>query len=412
MLHGASNRDTSGTLIVDSGAGFLALSPSLIQALGLSDTLISELSFAPRTLRSLTIGELEQKSIAPVLCVNTKIIEQATDRDVLGLLGQAPLDDFAVSLDYLASRLVLTPMQHDAVRASPPRGISAADLAASSSATNMARAASENALGGWLSPRAIAIPFELAGDGKIVVPARVADSAPSSASSSATSSAPSAATGASDQLSLIVDTGATKTVLFGDSLAARAPGLKDWRRLRGLSAPTLYGTEEALMTRVPVFELAGENGRATAQGVDVAVIGGDLGPALSQATGRRIDGLIGYSFLRRFRTTIDYPHRLLWLDPVQVPQDQRPYEYSHVGIQIERRDGALSVVAVAEDSPAAHAGIQSGDVLVSIDGTRAESLDVTRASRLLEGPPGSRTALVLRRTGRDKSYTLTRQRLL
>ena len=70
------------------------------------------------------------------------------------------------------------------------------------------------------------------------------------------------------------------------------------------------------------------------------------------------------------------------------------------------------VGSVVPGSPAARAGIQPGDELVSIDGTPAAKLDVVGASRLLEGPPGSKTALVLRRSGKEKSYPLTRQRLL
>ena len=398
MLRGASDRDTTGLLIVDTGAGFLALAPALIQRLGLSDTLPTELTFAPRTLRALSIGGVEQQTVAPILCVDTKVIEQATDRAVLGLLGQQPLDHFAVSLDYVASRMALIPMQSDAIGASRPRGMGAADLAASSAATSMARTASSDALGKLITSRSIAIPFELAGDGKVVVRARAAE-----ASNQASSG---------DELSLILDTGATKTVFFTDAVGDRAPGMKDWKRLKGLSAPTLYGTEEALMTRVPRIELRGENGSASADGVDVALLTGELATALAQATGHRIDGLLGYSFLRRFRVTIDYPHLMLWLEPVKVPADQRPYEYCHVGVQIERRDGALSVVAVAEDSPAARAGIQAGDELIAIDRTRASSLDVIGAARLLEGPPGSKTTLVMRRAGVEKSYPLTRQKLL
>lgn len=404
MLRGANDRDTTGLLIVDTGAGFLALAPALIQRLGLSDTMPSELTFAARALRTLSIGGLEQQTVAPILCVDTKVIEQATDRAVLGLLGQGPLDHMAISFDYVANRIALIPMQGNAIESSRPRGMSAADLAASSASTNMARSTSGDALGKLITARTIAIPFELAGDGKIVVHARATGTGAQAGSA--------AQAGSTEELSLILDSGATKTVFFTDVLGDRAPAMKDWKRLKGLSAPTLYGTEEALMTRVPRIELRGENGSASAEGVDVALLSGELGAALAQATFRRIDGLLGYSFLRRFRVTIDYPHRMLWLEPVNVPADQRPYEYSHVGIQIERRDGALSVVAVAEDSPAARAGIEPGDELVAIDRTRASSLDVIGAARLLEGPPGSKTTLVMRRAGIEKSYPLTRQRLL
>ena len=137
-----------------------------------------------------------------------------------------------------------------------------------------------------------------------------------------------------------------------------------------------------------------------------------LEAALSQAVHQQVDGLLGYSFLRRFRTTIDYPHRELWLEPIPVSLDQRPYEYSHVGIQVERSAGTLRVAAVAEGSPAARTGVRAGDEILAIDGSSAEALDVASMSRKLEGPPRSRVTVRTKRAGVEHLYRLTRRRLL
>jgi hypothetical protein len=49
--------------------------------------------------------------------------------------------------------------------------------------------------------------------------------------------------------------------------------------------------------------------------LEVAVI--SLG-ALNRSTGQRIGGVIGYNFLKRFRTTIDYSARTVWLEELRA----------------------------------------------------------------------------------------------
>jgi C-terminal processing protease CtpA/Prc len=142
------------------------------------------------------------------------------------------------------------------------------------------------------------------------------------------------------------------------------------------------------------------------------VLDSPLERALSDEVGEPIDGLLGYSFLRRFRIAIDYPHRVLWFEPVPHTEDERPYEYSHVGLQIERRDGALTVVGVASGSPADRAGVRRGDEIAGIDHTPAAELDVIRATRLLEGPPGSSVTLRVQRDGEERVFRLVRRKLL
>ena len=387
--------DTTGLLVLDTGAGYLSLSPSLIRRMNLSDRPVDPMTFASKPLQRITIGEFSQDVVGPVLGVDTQVIEQAIDRHVLGLLGYEPLASFAVRIDYRVDTLALIPIRRDGISAGPPRRGTATDLAASNASFLLARNSSREALGGSLGTGSVALPFEILGDGKIVVTGR----------------AGVAGDGNGVPLTLILDTGATKTVLFTKAIE-RSRGSRGWPQLRGLSAPTLYGSENTYVTRIPRLAVTGAGEAASADGVDAAVMESDLETALSQAVERPVDGLLGFSFLRRFRITIDYPHRILWLEPVAVGRDQRRDEYSHVGVQIERRDGVLRVVAVAENSPAAKAGIVAGDELGGIDGADASSLDVIEASRRLEGPSGSRVTLRIRRGSELHTYRLTRRTLL
>jgi hypothetical protein len=247
-----------------------------------------------------------------------------------------------------------------------------------------------------MGARARPLAFRLAGDGKILLQVRIASS----------ESSPSGA-----PLTFILDTGATKCVLFQPSLGQRVLGYRRWRTVEGLAAPTLIGVSSASIARVPRLEIGADAGAIVVRGLDAAILRSELSDQLSRVVGERVDGLLGASFLSRYRVVIDYPHRALWLDP-QGGISPRPFEYCHVGLQLERRDHSLRVVALVRRSPAERAGIRVADVLEKIDGASVHDLDVSTVNRLLEGPPGTRVLIELRRDQASARYRLARRRLL
>jgi len=392
-LRGTEGRDTSGTLALDTGAGFLALDRDLAVALGITERVKKSdgIEMAERALPRLAVGRLDLDQVYPVLTIDADIVRRVSDRPVLGLLGQKPLDQRAVWIDYALETLALIPVSRDSVAATDE--VTREDHAARARRIRHSRIA----LSGVLTPDARAVPFDLAGDGKILVRVSVSGQRPPREKF---------------PLTLILDTGATKCVLFEDSLAAFAPGAARWPALRGLSAPTLVGTSDARIAMVPRLALQSDGPAIVREHVDVALMRSDLSVALSRVAGTTVHGLLGASFLRHYRVTIDYPHHVLWLEAPGSRRGERPWEYCHVGIQLERRDGGLCVVAVASASPAALAGIRSGDTLITIDGRPVTDLDVTTASRGLEGAPGTRISITLRRDGANRTYHLIRRRLL
>lgn len=84
--------------------------------------------------------------------------------------------------------------------------------------------------------------------------------------------------------------------------------------------------------------------------------------------------------------------------------------YGGLGIQIDVRDGWITVVAPLPDTPAEHAGIQSGDRIVSLDGRSTEGWKNDQAVKELRGQPGTTAELRVRRVGVEQSitYKLTR----
>jgi carboxyl-terminal processing protease len=66
-----------------------------------------------------------------------------------------------------------------------------------------------------------------------------------------------------------------------------------------------------------------------------------------------------------------------------------------VGASLSKRRGYIIVVSVAPGSPAAEGGLQTGDVLVTIDGRSTRQLGVWEATQALSGKPGSKTTINL-----------------
>lgn len=411
-----SERDTSGVFVLDTGAGHLALDAPLAMRLGIVDhlpDLREDVGLAVRPLRRLEIGSRQLDQVSPVMTVDAEVVRRVTDRPVLGLLGQSLFRNQALWMDFREEKLALIPIPptDDAIDlgraensrngfgagSSEPRTRRNDPTALDTKQWRRRALASKTALARALGLGAMAVPFELEGDGKIVVSASLSDPAPPRWSR---------------PIELILDTGATKTVLFSSAIRRSIRGAARWKTLEGLSAPTLFGSESAAIALVPEIAIRVPGGSVRRANVDVAVLGGTLGALLSRATGRTVHGLLGYSFLRHFRVCIDYPHRVLWLERLEPEWDERPFEYSHPGLQIERVEDAVRVVAVARSSPAADAGILAGDELISVDGDAAQAIPIVELARRLEGEPGTRVDLVVRRGAHEQRYTIVRRQLL
>jgi carboxyl-terminal processing protease len=70
-----------------------------------------------------------------------------------------------------------------------------------------------------------------------------------------------------------------------------------------------------------------------------------------------------------------------------------------IGIELTRKDQALSVVAPIEGTPAHRAGIQTGDQVTSIDGNPAAGLTLPDAVKRIRGRAGTKVTLGVLREG-------------
>jgi carboxyl-terminal processing protease len=97
-------------------------------------------------------------------------------------------------------------------------------------------------------------------------------------------------------------------------------------------------------------------------------------------------------------------------DPYSVVLDERRLkslqestagEYDGVGVQVDVRDGWLSVIAPLAGSPAERAGLRPGDRIVEIEGRAVSSRSPDEARSGLRGVPGTKVTLLVERPGVD-----------
>ncbi|HYL21145.1 MAG TPA: S41 family peptidase [Gemmatimonadales bacterium] len=92
-------------------------------------------------------------------------------------------------------------------------------------------------------------------------------------------------------------------------------------------------------------------------------------------------------------------------DDFRALNEQTTGNYGGLGIQIEVRDGWITVVAPLPDTPAERAGIQSGDQITALDARSTEGWKQDQAVKELRGPAGSPVELRVRRIGIEQPLT-------
>jgi hypothetical protein len=121
-------------------------------------------------------------------------------------------------------------------------------------------------------------------------------------------------------------------------------------------------------------------------------------------------GNIGNRLLERFKVTLDYERRQLWLEPGKLYARRDPF--TRAGIQLGRAADSVKVMYVLKDSPAEKAGLRVDDVVTAFDGKPIASLTPDDISAVLdEGPLGTHVIAVLR-DGKAKKISIRLKEML
>ncbi|MEY2883790.1 MAG: hypothetical protein RL490_1514 [Pseudomonadota bacterium] len=107
------------------------------------------------------------------------------------------------------------------------------------------------------------------------------------------------------------------------------------------------------------------------------------------------------------------------LDPHSSYLDARDYqnmrqttdgEYGGLGLTVTTEDGAVKVVAPTDDTPAARAGMKSGDYITHLDGELIYGATLQDAVDKMRGAPGTTVKLTVVREGATKPLEFTLKR--
>ena len=88
--------------------------------------------------------------------------------------------------------------------------------------------------------------------------------------------------------------------------------------------------------------------------------------------------------------------------------------YAGLGIQIDVRDGWVTVISPLPGTPAEKAGLETGDRIVEIEGQSTHQWTVDEATRALRGPAGAPVAVTIERPGMDgrMPFNIRRQEIV
>ncbi|MEM6619814.1 MAG: S41 family peptidase [Pseudomonadota bacterium] len=88
-------------------------------------------------------------------------------------------------------------------------------------------------------------------------------------------------------------------------------------------------------------------------------------------------------------------------------QVQTRGEFGGLGIEVTQENGFVKVVAPIDDTPAAEAGVESGDFITQVDGKSTLGMSLDEAVDLMRGPVGSEIVITIVREGTEDPFDIT-----
>jgi hypothetical protein len=108
-----------------------------------------------------------------------------------------------------------------------------------------------------------------------------------------------------------------------------------------------------------------------------------------------LGGILGNDLLRRFNIVINYPSKVIHLSPNQFFNDY--FDYSYTGMSVYLINNLVTIEDIIPNSPAAKAGLLSGDLLIALNRQLVTSLDVYKKISAISA---GKTKITIYREGR------------
>lgn len=87
-------------------------------------------------------------------------------------------------------------------------------------------------------------------------------------------------------------------------------------------------------------------------------------------------------------------------------------EFGGLGLEVTMEDGLVKVISPMDGTPAARAGIKTGDMIATIDGMAIQGLTLMEALDKLRGPANSQVRITILRKGEKKPLEMTLTRAI
>ncbi len=99
-----------------------------------------------------------------------------------------------------------------------------------------------------------------------------------------------------------------------------------------------------------------------------------------------------------------------FLTPEEREQNHKSLSgtYVGIGVTLESEQDGVVVTSPIEGSPADKAGVESGDVVVAVDGESVRGEDLSKVAEKVRGPEGTRVELTVLRGGEERVFVLER----
>ena len=82
-------------------------------------------------------------------------------------------------------------------------------------------------------------------------------------------------------------------------------------------------------------------------------------------------------------------------------------QFTGLGLEVGMEDGYVKIIAPIDGSPAAEAGLQSGDVILKLGNAPVKGMSLNEAVKLMRGKPGSEIVLTVVREGVEKPFKVS-----
>lgn len=85
-------------------------------------------------------------------------------------------------------------------------------------------------------------------------------------------------------------------------------------------------------------------------------------------------------------------------------------EFGGLGIEVGMENGFVKVIAPIDDTPAAKAGVEAGDLIIKLGDKAVKGMSLSEAVELMRGAPGTELILTIVREGVEQPFELTLKR--